>query len=215
VSKFKISVLVIACFLSGCQTANTAKKMLDVSNSMVLQQVSPENVAILRGKEASKKPATKIAELGAHGNAYAKKDFLEDQLKQEAAKIGADFIYVSDVQISKDEKVAVYGDGILLADQVQRPHLYAYAYKYSKIKLGVDIDHKDGTIKYVNSGGAFDKAGIKEGYKILAFNGVYVGSEDARENELAKLNVGDKLIVECLNEKQEKVKFEVTPQPNL
>lgn len=213
-SKFKISMLVITCFLSGCQTANTVKKMLDVSNGMLLQQVSPENVAVLKGKEAPKKSATKIAEIGAHGNAYAKREFLEEQLKQEAAKIGADFIYVSDIQMSKDETVAVYGDGILLAEQVQRPHLYAYAYKYSKVKLGINVD-KDGTVKYVNSGGAFDKAGIKEGYKILAFNGIYAGSEDVRDNELAKLNVGDKLIVECLNEKQEKVKFEVTPQPNL
>jgi hypothetical protein len=69
------------------------------------------------------KGCIRIASLAAHGNGYATRDTLEDTLREEGERVGADFVVVTGMQVTKDETVGAFGGGIAIADTIQRPHL--------------------------------------------------------------------------------------------
>lgn len=167
-------------------------------------------VDIYRNGDLPKRPIIRIAQVGAHGNGYATEETLEQALVKEALKVNADCIILTNREVSKDETIGSYGGGIFMANSIQRPHLYGIACKYAKVSLGINAN-KDGLITYVTAGSAAAKAGIVEGDKLLAVNGVPISSSPfVIEREISVKKPGDVVKVEFLNKNGDKESRSVT-----
>jgi len=64
---------------------------------------SPKDRIIFHEGEMPKKMSYPIAKIGIHGNGYATKPFLEQELREKAASIGADLVTELNFQVSNDE----------------------------------------------------------------------------------------------------------------
>jgi len=176
----------------------------------VARYVSPQSncnkpIEIFRKGEVSKRPGYRIAAIGAHGNGYANHETLEKTIVDEANKVCADFVIITGGEITKDEMVGSYGSGIMMSDHIRRPHMYAVAFRYAKVIIGVNFD-KDGIIEYVRTGSTADKVGIKEGYKLLTVNGVFIkGDPFVVDREILSKNPGDKVQIEYMDKEGNKI----------
>jgi hypothetical protein len=157
------------------------------------------------------KACIRIASLAAHGNGYANRATLENTLRQEGEQVGAGFVVVTGMQVTKDETVGTYGRGIMMADTIQRPHLYGIACRKSRVRLGVNFS-KDGqwTIEYVYPNSHAERLGLKEGDRLLSVNGIYLPDDKfALEREALSKAPGDKVLLEWLPRNGEKIKKDV------
>ena len=101
------------------------------------------------------------------------------------------------MEISSDETVGIYNQGIMMADTVKRPHLYGIAFRWATATIGIAYDKKEGRIKYVQSGSPADKAGLKAGDVILAINGRFFGQgRFLVEREISTKKPGESVVVE-------------------
>ncbi len=144
-----------------------------------------------------------IANVAAHGNGYATNETLKETIKKETAKIGGELVILTERNVSKDETIASYGSGIYMANQIQRPHLYGVAAVYSKVKLGTVVEN-DGTIRYVSPGSSAERAGLKEGMKVLSINGKFYNNNLVMQTEVSAKNPGDIVSIEYLDSANEK-----------
>ncbi|WP_138922339.1 PDZ domain-containing protein [Hylemonella gracilis] len=200
--------LSVAALVGGCASASGVHELLPSANYMSSSQGNG-SVDVFRQGESPSRPYVRIAAVAAHGNAYADQATLERVLVQEAQKVGADCVTITGKEISKDEGVGTYGGGIMMSSQIQRPHLYGIACRYSKVRLGISWD-KEGFITYVSSGSAADRAGLVEGQRLAAINGVpfsYGGY--FMEKEVVSKSPGDVVVLEVLSRNSEKIRKEV------
>ncbi len=138
-----IAVLFCGCLLLGCGMTYSARQMSSGSNLVAASgPKQPSDIVVFQEGEEPLKPIVKIANIGAHGNAYAKRNELEQRLRIEAAKIGADCVLVTEMKITKDETVGTYGGGLFISDDIQRPHLYGVAARWATAKLGIGNRNK-------------------------------------------------------------------------
>jgi hypothetical protein len=99
---------------------------------------------------------------------------LENTIRNEAASIGADFVFVTAREVTKDETISTYyGNwgwgsmwGTSISESIQRPHLYGIACRSSVVRFGVHYD-KEWKVQYVYRNATADRLGIKEGDKIV------------------------------------------------
>jgi predicted metalloprotease with PDZ domain len=150
-----------------------------------------------------------IANVAAHGNGYATMDTLENTIKEEAAKVGAELVILTNYQVSNDESVGSYGGGMFMSNQIKRPHLYGLAGVYSKVTFGIAVED-NGNIKYVKTGSSAEEAGLKEGMQLLSINGVYYQNNNILQQEVGSKNPGDIITIEYLDHSKEKRKATIT-----
>jgi len=195
-------MLAICLFFSTLTACAIARGVHDltpnVRNSMAIGNCVTQ-VELYRQGETPKKPGYRVATVAAHGNGYANQDTLEKTIIEEANKVCADFIVLVGHKISKDETIGTYGGGIMMSDQIRRPHLYGIAYRYSKVALGINLN-KEGIIEYVRSGSVAEKNGIIEGMKLLTVNGTFIKSDAfILDKEILMRNPGDQVRIEILD----------------
>jgi len=209
-STFLLSAVYI---VSGCGMANAVSEPLPLANKVNRANKLANEIEIFKQGTVPEKGVIYIANIGAHGNGYANIDTLENAMKKEAAKIGAELVILTEYQVSKDETVGSYGGGMLMSQQIQRPHLYGVAAVYSKVRFGAVIEDS-GNIKYVNADSPADKAGLKEGMQMLSINGVYYRGYTIWQQEAGIKNPGDVITVEYLDKSKEKRKVTITLESN-
>ncbi len=208
-----ISFVLIAAILTGCATATGRHEILPSAQYVSKTSAPTSIVKIYHQGERPQRPVIRIASVAAHGNAYATIEILEETLRKEAAKVGADCVIVIGREITKDETVATYGGGIMLADSIKRPHMYGIACRYAKIQLGINFN-EEGVIEYVKPNSLAQKIGLKEGMKFLAINGKFLrGDNYLLERELLSKEPGEKIIIEYLDNSGEKVSKEIVLEP--
>jgi hypothetical protein len=197
-------VTVIFAVLSGCAMAWGRHELTPLGHYASASVQCNNPIEIMRKGEALKKPAYRVAALGAHGNGYADQNTLEKTLIEEARKVCADLVMITGSNVSRDETIASYGGGVMVADKIRRPHLYGVAYKYAKTSIGINCD-KDGIIEYVRSGSTAEKNGLKEGMKLLTVNGIFIkGDHFALEREILSQEPGAKVRIEYIDKNGEK-----------
>ena len=193
--------------------ANTVSRPLPIASQVQRANKQPEEIEIYQRGTQPDKACIVFAQIGAHGNGYATIDTLENAIKREAAKIGAELVILTEYEVTKDETIGSYGGGMFMADQIQRPHLYGVAAVYSRARLGV-VFGDNMTIKYVYANSPADKAGLKEGMQILSVNGVYVQDKTVVDREVSLKQPGDAVTIEYLDNSKEKKKAAVTLEAN-
>ncbi|MGE4498547.1 MAG: PDZ domain-containing protein [Deferribacterales bacterium] len=207
----KILILITTLFCSlvllGCGTAIAQYDLLPPAYS--LQPLKPKaesDVTLLKENEKPKKTFIRTATIGVHGNGYADRVLLESKLVKQAAELGADFVIVTEMQITKDEVVGTYGYGMFMSSQIQRPHLYGVAGVWSKVAMGINYDDT-GNITYVKANSPAEKAGIKEGYKLLAVEGEFFDTKAFTVEQIyTNKSPGDKLDIEYIDNNKVKQK---------
>jgi S1-C subfamily serine protease len=209
-----LSVLFAILPVAGCSMAWPASEMLPPASVVGRRvPVPPASVRIYREGTRTDRPIVQIAKVAAHGNGYATRATLEKTLVQQAAQLGADAVVIVGQETTKDETVGSYGGGIVIANQIQRPHLYGIAVVWQKVRVGVNCSAKDGqrTIDYVTHGSAAERAGIREGEKLLAIDGQFVGADEFEfERVFYQYNPGDTATFELLDNHGEKRSVRVT-----
>mgnify|MGYP001581604637 CR=1 FL=1 len=193
-----------SCLVSGCAMAWGKHEFTPVARYVTAPENCNNHVDIFRKGETSKRPGYRIAAVAAHGNGYANQETLEKTILEEANKVCADFVIITAGEVTKDETIGTYSGGIMIANQIQRPHLYGIAYRYAKVALGINLD-KDGIIEYVRSGSTAEKSGLKEGCKLLTVNGIFVKSDVySIEREILIKNPGDTVHIEYMDKEGNK-----------
>jgi S1-C subfamily serine protease len=205
----------IACcafIVSGCAMARGVHEYTPIGHLAPKYGPCIDNIAILKKGETLNRGAFRVANVAAHGNGYATYETLESALVEEARKVCADVVLIYDSNITKDEMVASYGAGIMIADHVQRPHLYGTAFKYSKTSIGIFFNKdKDYRVEYVKRGSLAEKYGIKEGMRLLAINGTSVSHDQfAIEKEILLKDPGDKIELELYGIDGNKIIINIT-----
>jgi predicted metalloprotease with PDZ domain len=198
----------------GCAMAWPKSQLLPPSDFLGPNRPIPEeSVRLFREGETPQRAVVRIAAVAAHGNGYATRETLENTLIKEAARLGAEVVVVTQSEVTRDETVGSYGGGIMIADQIQRPHLYGVACRWATASMGINFDREDGQIRYVKAGSPAEKAGIKEGHKILAINGNFIGSDQfVIEREVLSKRPGEIVSVELLSPTGDKWVTQVTLQ---
>jgi hypothetical protein len=206
-NKLKITIaLTTIGLLAGCGTATGVHEKLPPANYVSLNEAKTGPIEIIRQGETPSRPTIRIANVAAHGNAYADLAKLEATLIREAESLNADCLYILGKEVTKDETIGSYGGGFFSSSQIHRPHLYGIACKYAKVRLGLKWD-KDGIVEYVFSGSVAERAGIVEGQKILAINGQpFIYGSYLIEKEISSRNPGDRALIELLSKNGEKLK---------
>jgi len=204
------AILVMGCMAAGCSTAWGRHQLTPLAELSRSKGPCPTEVDVVRIGQTPKRPIIRIALVAADGNGYATYETLEATLKQEATKVCADVVVVTGHQVTSDETVGTYGGGLFLSNTIKRPHLFGIAGRYAKVKLGMNCERTDGTINYVETGSCAEEIGLTEGAKILAVNGIFIGSDEfAIEREVLSREPGDTVRVEYLTKDGMKVTKEV------
>lgn len=168
-----------------------------------------QSVEIYRQGEMPRKPVIRIALVAAEGNVYATLETLEQTLRDESAKAGADCVIVTGRELTEDESIATYGGRFIIGDQIRRPHMYGIAYRYANLALGINLS-MGGVIEYVRSGSVAQKMGLVEGMKILAVNGYFLQSDNyAIEREILSRQPGERVQIEYLDKNGDEISREV------
>lgn len=162
--------------------------------------IDPGRVELLKKGETAKRPVVMIAKIVSRGNAYASTQLLEEGLRAEAAKLGADVVGVVGTEITKDQSISVhYGYGVWGTQQISTPHMYGIAGKYTNVWIGVKAS-KDGVVEYIWSDGPTAKTGIVEGDKILTVNGTLISNDqNVWQSQVSARRPGDIVQLEYLD----------------
>jgi hypothetical protein len=190
------AVVIIGLF--GCASARPATELLPPSGFFERPNTSrsPESVQIYREGTNPEAAAVPIANVAAHGNGYADRATLERTLQLASAAVGADGVVIRGMEISSDETVGTYSQGIMISNTIKRPHLYGFAFRWATATIGINYD-EEGRIKYVVLGSPADKAGLKEGDEILAINGRFIGHDPfVVAREISTKKAGTNVVVE-------------------
>ncbi len=211
---FKTTTLsFLLLFLTGCGMARGVHELNYLAKTTPKTNKSPMEIEVFTNDSPPSRAVIFFAKVAAHGNGYANNAVLLTTLKQETSKIGAELVFITNKEISKDEVIGVYGDGIMMSNQIKRPHLYGVAGVYSKVKIGIRADN-DGIIKYITTDSPADKAGLKEGMRLLSINGQYFNNADLFQKEVANKLPGDEVSIEYLDNDNNKLKVNVKLESN-
>lgn len=207
-------VAVVAASLAGCSMAWPASQMLPQASVVGARAPVPvSSVRVYREGETPERPIAQFARVAAHGNGYATRATLETTLVGQAAQLGADGVVMLGTEVTKDETVGAYSGGLMIANQIQRPHLYGIAFVWAKVRLGVNLA-EDRSIDYVQRGSVAERAGIREGEKILSVDGQYIGADVLKwETAFYRYNPGDTAELEVLDRDGNKRVTKVTFTP--
>jgi membrane-associated protease RseP (regulator of RpoE activity) len=200
--------------LTGCSMARGVHEDLPPAAYATGSSTAAGHVDVFKDGDLPKRPVIRIAKVAAHGNGYATQATLEETLVQEAKKVNADCLVITASNVSKDETIGTYGGGLFSSAQIQRPHLFGVACKYAQVRLGINQD-KDHVITYVTEGSPAATAGIVEGEKIIAINGVPItASPYLVETEVSVKRPGDTVKLELLDQSGQKQSKTITLSAN-
>ncbi|CAJ4429108.1 Predicted protease with the C-terminal PDZ domain [Burkholderia pseudomallei] len=207
-SKTVFAISTATAVLTGCSMARGVHEDLAPAALVTGSVNTTGHVDLYRDGQLPQRPIIRIAKVAAHGNSYATKETLEATLVDEALKLNADCVIIAGANVTDDGTIGSYGGHIFSSAVIRKPHLYGIACKYSKVRLGI-VPNKDGVVSYVATGSAAEKAGIVEGDKLVAINGIpVVGNPFIIDTQVASKNPGDQVTLEILDHdghKQRKV----------
>ena len=210
-----VIIALLSVFFVGCSMARGVNELLPGAQFSKPVASNPSQVRVFKNGAMPKSPCIMVANIAAHGNGYATMETLEQTLLEEAATLRADTVIVLKHEITKDETVGAYGGGIMMADSIQRPHLYGVACRTAKVGLGININRtKDsdqfGVVLYVPANSPAARIGMTEGDKLLAVNGITIFEDElVIEREISSKQPGERATVEFLTKNNVKVSKEI------
>lgn len=207
----RILLILSALLISGCAMAMGRHEWLETSRIINPITVSPWHVKLYERGAVPKVPCVRVASLRAGGNGYARTETLHETLKEEAAKVGADAVLVTDRGVSYGGSVGSYGAGIAISQPLGWPWMTGVACRSAQVDLGFRYDHeKDGLIEYVFKDSPASKAGIVEGDRLLGVNHQPIkGDPFLFEQEVLSKSPGDRVTIEILTKDGVKVSKEM------
>lgn len=200
-------------FMTGCGMARGVYELRPPASNIQKSNKTENEIQVFTLDNQPTKPVVYLANVAAHGNGYADNNVLLATLKKEASKVGAELVIITNKEISKDEIISSYGGGIMMSNQISRPHLYGIAGVYSKVKIGIHAGN-DGIIKYISSNSPAEKSGLKEGMRLLSINGKYFNNTNLFQTEISNKSPGDIVTIEYLDSENSKKKIDVILESN-
>ena len=194
--------LLFSLIIVGCgQVVAVRHTMLPPAAIGPLEPKDVSGVHLVKQGVRPQEGCVRLAKLSAKGDPYTKTENLEEKLKMEGAKLGADFVLVTGYREIEDNDTphfVEYGAGIPIADDVMNPYLYGLACRTSKVHIGAQLS-KDWTVKSVTAGSVADKIGIKEGDLLVGVNGHNLPDHEyAYDQNVLARHPGDRVTIEYL-----------------
>jgi membrane-associated protease RseP (regulator of RpoE activity) len=214
-------MLIVPVFLALALSASSCGQVVAVRHDMLppgisvgaLEPKDPAVVALVQQGVRPEKGCVRLAKLSAKGDPYTKRDALEQSLKLEGAKIGADFVVVTGYREIEDNSTphfVEYGTGIPLADDVRNPYLYGFACRESKVRLGTDLS-KDWIVRRVAPGSLAEQIGLQQGDRLMSVNGTHLSDHEyAYDQNLLSRPPGERVVIEYFTKEGRRVSRDVT-----
>ena len=197
---------------AGCATATvkSGRTMTPVADLIPQSANTNRLPKLFRQGNRPQHEVVKLAQVSAVGNAYATHEDLEAKLLAEAAAIGADCLVVTHEDVIQDQ-IAIHPRGGLLSRSIMnaqgrgdmsvisKPVLYGVACRQATASLGTLVDD-NGNVQYVRQGSAAEKAGLKEGMRLLAINETFIRADEfVWEREILTKTPGDVVQIEVID----------------
>jgi hypothetical protein len=215
---FSVGMLATSLF-AGCASARGSRQIL--SSAELLERGEANQVPeFFRKGEHQIPEGVVIAKVSAEGNVYAQPQHLEARLLAEGAAIGADFVVATHQEVLRDKVVHHRPSGLIgialrvaqgTGDMsvISRPVLHGVACRRAKASLGAELD-ADGLVQYVRRGSAAERAGLKEGMRLLAINEAFMRADEfVLDREVFSRNPGDVVEVDAIAADGEKLRLSV------
>lgn len=204
--------LIFTLLLCSCAVVNINTKDLPPKSFVPSQRSVNSNPQIIRQNEVGSisKPYYCVMELRVWGNNPSTENDLMNRLKLEALKQNVDLVIRSDLSFDTSNSQSFYvGYGISQTSPIRLPFIDSFLCNFAMTYVGIKIE-KNGVVSYVSDNSPASKAGIKEGMKILKYNNTFVENNPfANALEISTKKPGDKLLIEFLDLKGNKIKKEV------
>ena len=177
-----------------------------------LEPTDPSTVSLIKQGVRPSKNCVRLAKLSAKGDPYTTRAALDNSLKLEGAKVGADFVLVTGYKEIEDNSTphfAEYGAGIPIADDVKNPYLFGLACRAAKAGLGVDLS-KDWNVKTVIPGSAAENIGLQPGDRLVSINGNYLHDHEYMyDRDILSRSPGERVTVDYLTKEGRMVTVDV------
>jgi hypothetical protein len=167
----------------------------------------PSGVSLLKQGVKPPKSCVRLAKLWIKGDPYTTREALENRLRFEGAKVGADFVLVTghkEIEDNSTPHFAEYGAGIPIADDVKNPYLFGLACRAASAGLGVELS-KDWSVKTVLPGSAAEKIGLQPGDRLVSINGSYLRDHEyTYDRDILSRSPGESVTIEYLTKEGRK-----------
>ena len=214
-----LTLIPVAVLVAGCANVQGNR---EATAAAALGNQRPNNLVpeLFRKGEQQTPEGIVIAKVTAAGNVYANRQQLEAKLVAEAAAVGADYVVATHQEVLKDKVVHHPHSGLIgLALNVAqgtgdmtvmgRPVLHGVACRRASASLGAVVD-QDGRVQYVRSESAAERAGLREGMRLLAINENFIHSDEfVFAREVFARNPGDVVQIDAITPGSEKVRVAV------
>lgn len=207
----KVFNLILLGLVSGCAAVRTVHEMSPVANVYTKRDFNSQ-VEVYDQSNPANLPLICFANIGAHGNGYAKYLDLVNAIKEETGKLGGAKALITGAEQNANSSVTTHlGYGIYTTNKIITPSLYGRACNVAKVSLGIVYEFKDGKITYVKKDSIAEKYGLREGDQIIAVNKKVLSLNIyAMETEILAKDVGNKVEIEYLNREGDKQLIIVT-----
>lgn len=208
-----IGIIIGIAMLQGCATVNVKVERLPIEIGD-LQPKQGEIPVYEWGVTMPERAGIPIAMIGAIGNEYADADFIKSRIARRAAKLGADYVVVSNRGTREGVTYGTYGGGAFFSGRSTLPTMHAQAVVFAPVRCGFFVDEENRVIDVSPSSPA-NRAGMRIGDRVLAINGDRITNEQfGMYRTLASASPGDRLTVELVNDANQQRTITIITAPN-
>lgn len=160
--------------------------------------LTPEQVRVFRAGEGTPESCTRLVSVSVGGNPFAQPDELRDAIREKAAELGANQVFL-DAEPADRSFITAEGEQRRLLKRETEPLLTGLVCRSLSVHLGLQVNGR-WEVERVFPGSQAEAAGLRAGDRIVILNERYdVSDPSAWDHVLSKSRVGDSIAVEFLD----------------
>lgn len=176
------------------------------SSNIPDNKLSAIKIDVFKSGLKPKLPSINFAYITAWSSTNINLDNLDIRVTNIAKMLGAEYVILLDRESEVTGSMTNYYSTTSASYNTYTVSRKALAGVYSKVYAGFFVE-KDGIISFIQPDSPADKAGLREGNKILSINGVYFLQDPyVLYREISIKNIGDNIMIDYLDKNNDKKK---------